>query len=169
MRGQIRGLFLLESLLLGLTGSIVGIFFGLLMARGMAGYIGSYMGEIYGLAERTQEISTSSLTLVLALLLGMVTSMLAAWTCDVLFSRYPDGGPQLEENVRDILVAVPGIWTKKRAEEFLAPKTPCTPVQPSRPIVAISMPRALTRSSARRGSRLAVPPMSTSPPPGTLA
>ena len=30
-------------------------------------------------------------------------------------------------------------------------------------------PRARTRSSARRGARLAVPPMSTSPPPDTLA
>jgi hypothetical protein len=28
------------------------------------------------------------------------------WTCNVLFGRYPDGGPQLEENVRDILVAL---------------------------------------------------------------
>ncbi|MBI4904217.1 MAG: FtsX-like permease family protein [Acidobacteria bacterium] len=78
-RGQIRGLFLLESFLLGLTGSIIGIAFGLLLARGMASYIGGYIGEIYGLAERTQEISASPLTIGLALLLGVVTSMLAAW------------------------------------------------------------------------------------------
>ena len=40
---------------------------------------------------------------------------------------------------RDILAAVPGIWTRSRAEELLAPKTACKPVQPSLPIVAISM------------------------------
>ena len=40
---------------------------------------------------------------------------------------------------RDIFAALPGIWTRSRAEELLAPKTACTPVQPSRPIVAISM------------------------------
>ncbi len=40
---------------------------------------------------------------------------------------------------RDIFAALPGICTKKRAEELLAPKTTCTPVHPSLPIVAISM------------------------------
>jgi hypothetical protein len=40
---------------------------------------------------------------------------------------------------RDILAALPGIWTKSLTEEILAPKKACLPVQPSRPIVAISM------------------------------
>ena len=40
---------------------------------------------------------------------------------------------------RDILVALPGIWTRSRTEELLAPKMACTAVQPSLPIVAISM------------------------------
>ena len=40
---------------------------------------------------------------------------------------------------RDILAALPGIWTSSLTEELLAPKMACTPVQPSRPIVAISM------------------------------
>ena len=40
---------------------------------------------------------------------------------------------------RDIFAALPGIWTRSRTEEILAPKTACTPVQPSLPIVAISM------------------------------
>ncbi|HEY4931068.1 MAG TPA: hypothetical protein VII23_05815 [Terriglobales bacterium] len=39
---------------------------------------------------------------------------------------------------RDIFAALPGIWTRSLAEELLAPKTACTPAQPSRPIVAIS-------------------------------
>jgi hypothetical protein len=40
---------------------------------------------------------------------------------------------------RDIFAALPGIWTKSLAEELLAPKAACTPLQPSLPIVAISM------------------------------
>jgi len=40
---------------------------------------------------------------------------------------------------RDIFAALPGIWTRSRAEELLAPKTAFTPVNPSLPIVAISM------------------------------
>jgi hypothetical protein len=40
---------------------------------------------------------------------------------------------------RDIFAALPGIWTKSLSEEVLAPKKACTPLQPSRPIVANSM------------------------------
>src|ERR1700730_9932864 len=40
---------------------------------------------------------------------------------------------------RDILAAVPGIWTKSLTEDALAPKKAFMPVQPSLPIVAISM------------------------------
>jgi len=40
---------------------------------------------------------------------------------------------------RDIFIALPGTCVKKRQDEFLAPKTACTPVQPSLPIVAISV------------------------------
>ena len=40
---------------------------------------------------------------------------------------------------RDIVVALPGIWTKSRADEIWAPKMACTGVQPSLPIVAISI------------------------------
>src|SRR5450631_2184480 len=32
---------------------------------------------------------------------------------------------------RDILAALPGIWTKSLTEEVLAPKKACIPVQPS--------------------------------------
>ena len=35
---------------------------------------------------------------------------------------------------RDILAALPGIWTKSLTEDALAPKKACIPVQPSRPI-----------------------------------
>jgi hypothetical protein len=40
---------------------------------------------------------------------------------------------------REASSAAPGICTRSLAEENVAPKTAYTPVQPSRPIVAISM------------------------------
>src|SRR5580700_7464439 len=40
---------------------------------------------------------------------------------------------------RGIFAALPGIWTSNWTEERLAPKAACTPLQPSLPIVAISM------------------------------
>ena len=40
---------------------------------------------------------------------------------------------------RDIFAALPGIWTRSWTEERLAPKMACTSLQPSLPIVAISM------------------------------
>jgi hypothetical protein len=43
------------------------------------------------------------------------------------------------KDARDILAALPGIWTKSLTEDVLAPKKACIPVQPSRPIVAISI------------------------------
>jgi len=78
-RGLIRRLFLLESALFGLAGSVMGILFGLLMARGMAGYLSSYLGEIYGVAQRTEQIAADPKLLALSLLTGVFTSMLAAW------------------------------------------------------------------------------------------
>jgi len=38
----------------------------------------------------------------------------------------------------DTRIALPGICVSRRTEETLAPSTACTPVQPSRPIVAMS-------------------------------
>ena len=41
---------------------------------------------------------------------------------------------------RDIFAALPGIWTKSLTDEVLARNIACTPLQPSRPMVAISDP-----------------------------
>src|SRR3979490_487170 len=51
---------------------------------------------------------------------------------------------------RDILAALPGIWTKSLTEDIRAPRRACTPLHPSRPIVAISMvlPFAYTATTA---------------------
>lgn len=77
-QGQVRTLYLGESVAIGVIGSCVGIAAGLLIAKAMAGYIGSYLGEIYGVAQRTDEIATNPVLLLTALGLGIGTSLLAA-------------------------------------------------------------------------------------------
>ncbi|HUS06839.1 MAG TPA: FtsX-like permease family protein, partial [Bryobacteraceae bacterium] len=78
-RRQIRALFLTESAIAGLLGSLVGIGFGILIARGMAGYIGGFLGEIYGVAQKADEISASPKLLLTALAVGVLTSVMAAF------------------------------------------------------------------------------------------
>ncbi len=76
-RQQIRNLFVGESAIAGLLGSVAGLFFGLLMARGMAGYIGSFLEGLYGVGERPDEIQPDPRVLALALAMGIVTSVVA--------------------------------------------------------------------------------------------
>ena len=59
---------------------------------------------------------------------------------------------------RDIFRALPGIWTKSLTEELLAPKIAWTPLQPSRPIVAISMTLRFCRTKSRGRSGRACAP-----------
>jgi putative ABC transport system permease protein len=78
-RAQIRWLFLAESAVTGLIGSLGGLGFGLLIARGIAASIGDLIGDVYGVAQRADEIATSPTLLILALLIGMATSVVAAF------------------------------------------------------------------------------------------
>jgi putative ABC transport system permease protein len=78
-RGQIRWLFLAESAVTGLIGSVGGLAFGLLIARGIAASIGNLMSDVYGVAQRADDISMSPALLGVALLIGVVTSMVAAF------------------------------------------------------------------------------------------
>lgn len=78
-RGQIQGLFLVESALLGLIGAVAGVGFGLLIARGISSALGDFLGEIYGVAQRADEVSSDPRLLLAALAMGVVTSLIAAW------------------------------------------------------------------------------------------
>ncbi len=78
-RGQIRWLFLGESAVTGLLGSIGGLLFGLVIAQGIAASIGTLIGDVYGVAQHVEEASTSPRLLWLALAIGIVTSMVAAF------------------------------------------------------------------------------------------
>ena len=77
-RRQIRRLFLAESAVTGLAGSLGGVLFGLLIARGIAAWIGTLLSDVYGVAQRADEIATSPALLLLALAVGVATSIIAA-------------------------------------------------------------------------------------------
>ncbi len=78
MRGQIRTLFLVESALTGLTGTMLGVLFGLLMARGMAGYIGGLLANVYGVAQSAGDITLAPRLVAAAIAMGLTTSLVAA-------------------------------------------------------------------------------------------
>ena len=77
-RAQIRGLFLGESAVTGLIGSIGGVLFGMLIARGIAASIGSLISDVYGVAQRADEVASSPALLSTALAIGIATSIVAA-------------------------------------------------------------------------------------------
>ena len=77
-RGQIRWLFLGESAVTGLIGSLGGLVFGVLIARGIAASIGALISDVYGVAQHADELATSPAVLAAGLGIGVVTSMVAA-------------------------------------------------------------------------------------------
>jgi putative ABC transport system permease protein len=77
-RSQIRTLFLTESAITGLAGTLVGVAFGIVMARAMAGYIGGLLAQVYGVAQRADNISINPWLLAAAIAMGVVTSLVAA-------------------------------------------------------------------------------------------
>jgi putative ABC transport system permease protein len=77
-RRQIHTLFLVESTVAGLAGTVVGIGLGILLARGMAGYIGALLSEVYGVAQRADNLTISPYLIAGALAMGVATSLIAA-------------------------------------------------------------------------------------------
>jgi putative ABC transport system permease protein len=77
-RAQIRWLFLGESAVTGVIGSIGGVLFGMLIARGIAASIGTLINDVYGVAQRAGEVAASPALLVTALAIGVATSIVAA-------------------------------------------------------------------------------------------
>ena len=54
-RRQIRNLFLIESAITGLVGSVGGLALGVLIAHGIAASIGTLISDVYGVAQRADE------------------------------------------------------------------------------------------------------------------
>jgi putative ABC transport system permease protein len=78
-RGQIRTLFLVESGLSGVVGSVFGLGLGLLMARGLADYVSTLIKGVYGVADRAMDVATAPGLMLLGLAMGVVTSLVAGF------------------------------------------------------------------------------------------
>ena len=77
-RRQIRNLFLVESAITGVIGSLGGLALGVLIAHGIAASIGALISDVYGVAQRADELATSAGLLLLAFAIGVGTSIVAA-------------------------------------------------------------------------------------------
>ncbi|MGH9659818.1 MAG: ABC transporter permease, partial [Bryobacteraceae bacterium] len=77
-QGQVRALFLGESVVAGAAGSALGIAAGVAMAKGLAGYVATLLESIYGVTGRPREVAPQPELLALALALGVVASVVAA-------------------------------------------------------------------------------------------
>jgi putative ABC transport system permease protein len=77
-QSQIRTLFLVESAITGLAGTLVGVGFGILMARAMAGYIGGLLEDVYGVAQTSGGIQVEPWLIAAAIAMGLITSLIAA-------------------------------------------------------------------------------------------
>src|SRR5665213_9823 len=77
-RSQIRTLFLTESAIAGLVGTLAGVAFGIAIARAMAGYIGSLLADVYGVAQQPERLEIDPWLLAIAVAMGVATSLIAA-------------------------------------------------------------------------------------------
>ena len=78
-QSQVRRVFLLESSVAGLIGSLLGTGLGVLMAFAVSGYMGQLTEQTAGVAQRVDRIAVDPMLLVIAVLTGLATSILAAW------------------------------------------------------------------------------------------
>ena len=77
-RGQIRWIFLGESAVMGLIGSLIGSVFGVAIASVAAAVVSALVGDVYGVAQQATEIATDPVVLGAAVSIGVVTSLLGA-------------------------------------------------------------------------------------------
>jgi len=78
-RAQVRTLFLSESAIAGLIGSLLGAAAGIGMAQAIAKSLGGFMEQVFGVAQSVDGIAVEPRLLVLGIAIGIGTSMFAAW------------------------------------------------------------------------------------------
>ena len=77
-RTQIRRLFLGESAVMGLLGSVLGVMLGIVSARAIASFIGTLLTNFFRTTQRVEAVASSPWLVGGALLLGIVSSIVAA-------------------------------------------------------------------------------------------
>jgi putative ABC transport system permease protein len=77
-RRQIRWLFLGESAVIGLLGSIAGMGVGILIGHAISASVSALVAGVYGVAQRAEEISPNPLEWAVALAIGVAASLAGA-------------------------------------------------------------------------------------------
>jgi putative ABC transport system permease protein len=77
-RGQIRRLFLAESVVVGAVGSFLGLLAGIAIARGIAYGIGALISDVYRLQQTIDQTAMSPALLSVAFVIGIAASMIGA-------------------------------------------------------------------------------------------
>jgi putative ABC transport system permease protein len=77
-RAQIRWLFLGESAITGMIGSVIGVAAGIFIARGIAASVSALLSDAFGVAQESGDISISAVLLASAIGIGIATSLVAA-------------------------------------------------------------------------------------------
>ena len=77
-RGQVRNLFLAESLILSTLGALAGVAVGTFAARGVTAAFAQLATELYGVARQPPQGGTDIRVLAAAAAIGVLTSVLAA-------------------------------------------------------------------------------------------
>jgi len=78
-RRQIRTLFLAESAVAGLIGSLAGVALGMAFSHALTLATGQMMSQIFGVRQNVQHADIDPRLLVVSVFVGILTSMLAAW------------------------------------------------------------------------------------------
>ena len=76
---QVRRVFLIESALAGLAGSVLGAGAGIAGARALANSMSEITQAIVGVPQKTNELVINPWLLLVAILMGIATSVVAAW------------------------------------------------------------------------------------------
>ncbi len=76
---QVRRLFLLESMVAGLIGSLGGAAIGIAMALGIARYMGSLMEQVAGVPQRVNVLALDPTLIAVGIAIGVGASIFAAW------------------------------------------------------------------------------------------
>jgi len=78
-RNQVQRLFLMESILAGLVGSVIGAALGIATASAIARYISVVVEAVGGVAQRVTAVEIDSGLIAWGIVIGVGTSILAAW------------------------------------------------------------------------------------------
>ena len=78
-RGQVQGLFFLESITAGFVGSILGAAAGIGMASMIMNHMSGVLEQTAGVAQRVTELAIDPRLIVAGIAVGVATSIFAAW------------------------------------------------------------------------------------------